>query len=452
MIKRLTLIDFMAHARTEFDLSPGLNVLTGPNNTGKSAVVEALRCLTQNPSPRHFIRHGASEARVAVEMDDGTCVAWVRRPRYALYELTRPGAAAPEVFAKFGRTPPEEILAVLAINPVVLEGGEEVDVHIGNQREPVFLLNQPGSVVAGFFAASTEAAHLIAMQNLLTERTRKSKMEKRRLETQLASLAVELDKLAALPDLELRLGTAAEKETDLAARERETVALQALLAARDRLRDRIGSLSKAKDILAPLAVPPQPAPTGPLAETVARSEALSRRASQALRRQQALSRLIPPPALSDTASLDQRVVALTRAKAALAHQARKAKALDVLTAPPVPTDVAALAALAANLDDCRAKAARLARKDHALAGLPAPPEVADIRPVAEIVDAMTAVRAAMAATRADCNRKAQELAALEGRIAARLAELKACPLCGGQLSAAEFLGGRHEHNQATHTP
>ena len=170
----------MAHARTEFALAPGLNVLTGPNNTGKSAVVEALRCLAANPAPRHVIRHGASEARVTLELDDGTAVTWVRRPKYALYEVRRPGVEEPEVYAKFGRAVPEDVQRLLRLGPVRLDGDVSVDVHIGNQREPVFLLNEPGTVVAGFFAASTEAAHLIAMQALLTERGRKAKAEKKR--------------------------------------------------------------------------------------------------------------------------------------------------------------------------------------------------------------------------------------------------------------------------------
>ncbi len=61
MIRRLTLVDFMAHGRTVIDLPPGLTALTGPNNSGKSAVVEALRCLTENPPPKHCIRHGAAD-------------------------------------------------------------------------------------------------------------------------------------------------------------------------------------------------------------------------------------------------------------------------------------------------------------------------------------------------------------------------------------------------------
>jgi exonuclease SbcC len=41
MIKRPKISDYMAHKETELELGPGVTVLTGPNNSGKSAVVEA---------------------------------------------------------------------------------------------------------------------------------------------------------------------------------------------------------------------------------------------------------------------------------------------------------------------------------------------------------------------------------------------------------------------------
>ncbi|MFH1302796.1 MAG: ATP-binding protein, partial [Planctomycetota bacterium] len=34
MLKRITLHNFMSHSHTVIDLSPGLTVLTGPNNCG----------------------------------------------------------------------------------------------------------------------------------------------------------------------------------------------------------------------------------------------------------------------------------------------------------------------------------------------------------------------------------------------------------------------------------
>ena len=427
-------------------------MLTGPNNTGKSAVVEALRCLTQNPSPRHFIRHGAAEARVEVVMDDGTVVAWVRRPKYALYELTRPGAAAPEVFAKFGRTPPEAILAVLALDAVALEGGAVVDVHIGNQREPVFLLNQPGSVVAGFFAASTEAAHLIAMQNLLTERSRKGKIEKGRLEKRLTALAGEIDRLAPLPDLEMRLGEAAEREAVLIVKKREAEALAAVLAEHARLHERRAALVRARDALLPLGAPPVLVATQALAEQVTQGDVLCRQIRLASQRQTALSRLLAPPVLVDTAALAAQAAAVSRARNALSRAARKVTPLAGLREPPEPADIAALADLTDRLRDCRQARDALARRNQTLSRLDPPPAPAETHPLAQLVTALTDVHAAMAATRAAVAQKGKALAALTARIDARLQELGVCPLCGANLSAADFLDRCHDHNPTTQTP
>lgn len=74
MIKRITIDDTMAHQHTVLELGPGLTVLAGPNNVGKSAVVEAIRSVAQNPAPEHVVRHGARQALVRVELDSGEVI------------------------------------------------------------------------------------------------------------------------------------------------------------------------------------------------------------------------------------------------------------------------------------------------------------------------------------------------------------------------------------------
>ncbi|WP_428560801.1 MAG: AAA family ATPase [Solidesulfovibrio sp. DCME] len=441
----MILTDFMAHARTTLDLSPGLTVLTGPNNTGKSAVVEALRCLAENPVPRHVIRHGAAEARVTAELDDGTVVTWVRRPKYALYELTRPGADAPETFAKFGRTPPEEITRILGLASVPIEGGLPVDVHIGNQREPVFLLDKPGSALSGFFAAATEAAHLIAMQNLLTDRIRKATTEKKRQEKRLAELGRTLDRLAPLPELDLRLERAAAMEADLEAADRRLAALAGHLAEAAAGRRRREALLRAGQALAGLAAPPRLADTAPLAASLAQGGSLARRRAVAGARQAALAPLAAPPGLADTASLGRRAADIRRLAGAKAVAGARRLALAALAAPPQPADTDRLALAADRLAAARAATGRLAARSAALAPLAAPPPLPDTLPLAGLLAAMSAAREAVDTAAAGLARRGEALAALSARIAARLGELGSCPLCGGALSAEAFLGGAHGH-------
>ena len=47
MITRITLENYMSHARTVIEPAGGLTVIVGPNNCGKSAIASALRVTTE---------------------------------------------------------------------------------------------------------------------------------------------------------------------------------------------------------------------------------------------------------------------------------------------------------------------------------------------------------------------------------------------------------------------
>lgn len=491
MIRQLTLIDFLAHSRSVFDLSPGLNVLTGPNNIGKSAVVEALRCLASNPAPRHVIRHGAAEARVEAVFEDGARLCWVRRPKYALYELTRPGESQPEIFAKFGRQPPEAVLALLRLCPAVLDGGLEIDVHLGNQRQPVFLLDEPGTARAAFFAASSEAAHLLSMQHLLKERLRRAKADERRADARRAEQEAVLDRLAALPDLEMALALADGRERDLALRERAAGDLSDLLG-------RLGDLSARRDRAAEglLAVPdplppPSTSPTGPLDAHLTARAAAGRSLALAEGRLSVLGPLTPPPPTVDTAGLARRLADIARTRrlmdqaekrAALTARLRtpprladptgparllegiakaldrialarkKAAALADLSPPPDTADPARLADLSAIIARRAALAERrdlLTRRLGVLTDLAEPPSTANLEPMRLLVDRLRAAGERATLAGAALVRAEAALEAGRERIAARLAALGACPLCGAALTVEGLLDGGHAHAGGT---
>lgn len=69
-ITRLSLADFRCHEHRELVLPSGLNVLVGPNASGKTSLLEAIMLLATGRSPRsnwlrELIRWGADQARVA---------------------------------------------------------------------------------------------------------------------------------------------------------------------------------------------------------------------------------------------------------------------------------------------------------------------------------------------------------------------------------------------------
>lgn len=67
MIQKLILRNFQNHAETTLELSPGINVIVGGSNEGKSAIVRALEWVrTNRPLGTAFTRHGAKDREVEV--------------------------------------------------------------------------------------------------------------------------------------------------------------------------------------------------------------------------------------------------------------------------------------------------------------------------------------------------------------------------------------------------
>src|SRR5687767_12934919 len=168
MLRRITLENFMAHARTVIDLAEGLTVLIGPNNCGKSAVVEALRTLCENDNGDHLIRHGAEECGVIVETADGHTVAWRKKGTSVWYEID--GVKRDRLKGAV----PENLHEILRLAKVDTGKDECLDVHFGLQKSPVFLLHEPSCdrKAAAFFSSASDAEKLMQMQQRHKEKVR----------------------------------------------------------------------------------------------------------------------------------------------------------------------------------------------------------------------------------------------------------------------------------------
>ncbi len=105
-------------------------------------------------------------------------------------------------------SPPDDIRRLLRLDLVETESGA-VDIHIGNQRYPIFLLDQTGSQAASFFAASTEAEYLLRIQQALKTRTDRARSKRKELLQECAELEAALEHFSPLTALESDL-TAAE--------------------------------------------------------------------------------------------------------------------------------------------------------------------------------------------------------------------------------------------------
>ncbi len=440
MLVKLTLENYLAHGRTVIELGPGLTVLVGPNNSGKSAVVEGLRCLATNPAPKHFIRHGAKLARVEAEFSDGTRVAWLRKEKSAGYELYRPGADAPEEFWKLQGKVPQEVQDVLRLNLVQLEAvNRSLDVHLGNQKEPIFLLNEPPSAMAAFFASSSESAHLLGMQKALQTKVRESKADERKTRGRLTELERVLRTLTPLPDLRLRLDAARERHEEIRKAEARLPELARTAEGLRRLELSRNVLRRRVEIQSRLTQAPQLWPAARLAEALTLRARLAAGKLLAERRRQALTPLTEPPLLFPAERLAKHLENQALRQGALVKVSRRREVLEPLREPPQLFDALRLDRWIKERRRLEARMTGLEVRAGRAANLLPPPEPVRTQGLSEAARTLRELKRQAEAMHARLGRNDEALAACEARIAARLAQIGSCPLCGGGMDAEAFL-------------
>jgi energy-coupling factor transporter ATP-binding protein EcfA2 len=267
MISRIELHNFMSHCRTVIEPAAGLTVLVGPNDCGKSAVVSALQILCENAQGDYMVRHGADECRIVLETADGHRVEWQRRKGVVSYNIDG------EDFHRLSGGIPAQLHDVLRLAQVVAaDNRDPYDIHFGAQKSPIFPLNEPGSRAATFFASSSDAAKLMEMQSLHRSKRAQARKDEARLAEQVNGLALRLEVLGpvaqleqavngatedyqAIADLSRRLCTLWQDQTDLSGKLAAVEQLEAEAAAFARLGTppRLTDTSSVEEIIGPMA-------------------------------------------------------------------------------------------------------------------------------------------------------------------------------------------------------
>lgn len=144
-IKQLRLKNFQSHEDTVLDFVPGLNVLLGNSDTGKSAIVRAIRWLFYNePAGDEFLQRGKSLVEVEAEFYDGSRLKRSREKGKNAYDLTLASQESMH-FEGFGRTVPKEIVDYFHLKKFPLGLNEDLTLNIADQLEGPFLLQEKDS-------------------------------------------------------------------------------------------------------------------------------------------------------------------------------------------------------------------------------------------------------------------------------------------------------------------
>ena len=139
MIKSLKIQNFQSHAKTELEFSPGVNVIVGTSDSGKTAIIRALRWVRWNrPSGDAFRSKWGGSTSVLVECEEAK-VSRIKDKSDKF--LLRPKGRDEMEFKAFGTNVPEEIVALLNLD----------EINLQSQHDAPFLISDSPGVVAAHF-------------------------------------------------------------------------------------------------------------------------------------------------------------------------------------------------------------------------------------------------------------------------------------------------------------
>lgn len=134
MIKSLHLKGLQSHTDSTVEFAPGVNVILGETNAGKTAVIRALQWIFQNrPLGTGLTQKDAKECLAEVTTDRGTA-SRIRRRGFNGYVVN-------EVeYKEIGSSVPDELTPVLDLR----------DVSLQEQLQPHFLITQPAGYISRY--------------------------------------------------------------------------------------------------------------------------------------------------------------------------------------------------------------------------------------------------------------------------------------------------------------
>lgn len=192
----------MSHQSSEFELAKGVNVLTGPNNSGKSAVISAIQMLAELPVKEgdYMVRHGTTESEVTIVTDEDDELTWQRKGSTIALIING---------EKHGRLQNdrehylEKLHKYLRLPKVSgNETKQDFDIHFATQKEPIFLINEPASRAALFFASSSDAGRLVEVREKFKDLVKTKKKEQQQVKIILEQQSKILAQLVPIDDIE----------------------------------------------------------------------------------------------------------------------------------------------------------------------------------------------------------------------------------------------------------
>lgn len=134
-IKSIRIQDFQNHQDTFFELKPGLNIITGSSDNGKSAISRSLHLAFLDSFRKYDVREGQKNAKVTITYNNGD---WYSRTKGDTNEIEYQREGQEKVkHSRFSKSIPSDVTEFLGYIPRTLSGA----LPLANQEEKFFLVN-----------------------------------------------------------------------------------------------------------------------------------------------------------------------------------------------------------------------------------------------------------------------------------------------------------------------
>jgi len=251
-IRWIRLVNFQGYVDQTLYLSPGVNALVGENGIGKSSFIRAFRAVFYGEARDSLIRHGAKSCEVEICFGEGKVLRWDRQARRNPVNIWKYIGIDGSVisgngmtYETGGRSVPDWVTDIFRIGPV-----EGLDVHAIKQKEPVFLLNKPGSTRAAVLSVGRESGHIRKMISLHKEQCAADAATVKSGEAEMGVILNRLERLESVAGLEASLRAARETSVTISATEQETGRLEEAVCALSETWIKVSNANQASSALA----------------------------------------------------------------------------------------------------------------------------------------------------------------------------------------------------------
>lgn len=263
MIKSLTVRNFQSHQESRLDFAPGVNVIVGDSDSGKSALLRALYWIRENrPTSTEYIRNGSGTegkrgakrlgtAEASIEIQRGGRNITITRTRG---QDVNQYMVANEPFNALGKDVPAEVTNALKLDKINIQ--KQIDL-------PYLILETPGQVAATFnrFTNLDRIDEAIA---LISSDLRDRAAKKNEVDEQLTTVQAELRGYAYLDGFEKLVEVYEEVHTELdTALSKNTTLLECIDAGKrftlaaekydEQIRNKQKTLKQARDLMLEIA-------------------------------------------------------------------------------------------------------------------------------------------------------------------------------------------------------